>query len=109
MPRKNEPDVVFLFTTLTARYSLLRKWSRELVKERLAACVSFFPVESHYEWKGKLCQEKEMFCFIKTRKEKLKSLESYFAKKHPYELPEWVVLKGEASLPYANWVRQQTK
>lgn len=78
-----------------------------LVHERLAACVNVHgPMRSTYRWKGAVDTEPERQLFIKTTAGRLPALEARLRALHPYELPEFVVLRPDSvSSAYEAWVR----
>jgi periplasmic divalent cation tolerance protein len=79
---------------------------RALVEERLAACANIVPaVRSIYAWQGKICDEGEAMCVIKTRRALFDRVRDRISALHPYEVPEIVAIDPSAvSEPYANWV-----
>lgn len=83
---------------------------RTLVREHLAACVNIRPrITSLYEWKGTLHEEPELQLVIKTVTWRLEELAARLAELHPYEVPEFVVVKPEAAgKAYLDWVRTQS-
>ena len=87
------------------------KLARELVKERLAACVSILKIEkSCYEWKGGIEEAAEYLLLIKTRKELWEPLERAIRKIHPYETPEIIALDAKkVSAPYLRWAKGVTR
>jgi periplasmic divalent cation tolerance protein len=84
--------------------------ARVLVDERLAACVNLLPeMRSVYRWQGNVCDDAERQLVIKTTESRLPALELRLAAIHPYELSEFVVLRGEASAAYAAWTADATR
>ena len=85
--------------------------ARQLVDERLAACVNLHaPMVSFYRWQGRLEREPERQLVIKTTRERLGALESRLRELHPYELPEFLVLPvDQASDAYASWVGAEVR
>lgn len=77
-----------------------------LVRENLAACVQLdAPITSVYSWQGSVECEKEVRVWIKCKEEMLKDLEEKVKQHHPYETPQWIVLKADqASAEYLSWV-----
>lgn len=71
-----------------------REIAREVVRKRLAACVSVFlsPVESFYTWKGKVEKAREFLLVIKTTRKRLSNLEKEVKRLHSYEVPEFIVV-----------------
>jgi periplasmic divalent cation tolerance protein len=84
--------------------------ARSLVDEGLAACVNVHgPMVSTYRWKGQVEREAERQVVIKTTRAKLPDLEARLRALHPYEVPELVVLEGNASDAYGTWVNDATR
>lgn len=98
-------DVVIVLTT--APDSRADELASALVHERLAACVNVHgPMVSTYRWKGAVETEPERQLVIKTTEPRLSALETRLRGLHPYELPEFLVIRAErATTEYANWVR----
>ena len=60
-----------------------------LVAERLAACVQISgPITSTYHWQGKIEQEQEYVCTVKTFRKNYPEIEKIILDLHPYETPE---------------------
>ena len=86
--------------------------ARQLVEERLAACVQCAPVTSHYRWKEALEEEAEVVLWIKVAEDRVHDLVARILELHPYELPEIVTfpVDAHASLgAYVQWVRDETR
>ena len=82
-----------------------RKIAKHLLKEKLIACANVFPVESLYNWKGKLHDEKETALFCKAKKSDFTDVETAVKKLHSYEVPCIVAFDWTASnKDYAKWV-----
>ena len=71
-----------------------RKIARAAVRKHIAACVNILtaPVDSLYNWKGKLEHSCEHLLLIKTSTKRLKALEKEILRLHSYETPEFLVL-----------------
>lgn len=84
---------------------------RTLVEERLAACVNIVPrLRSIYAWRGKVEDEAEVLCLVKTRAALWEALRTRVLALHPYEVPELVALRpAEVSPAYLAWVNGETK
>jgi len=85
------------------------KIKEALLRERLAACISSFDVDSAYIWKGKIEEAKEKMLFIKTKKEKWKEAESRIKELHSYELPEIICIEFDGSADYLKWIDDVVK
>jgi periplasmic divalent cation tolerance protein len=100
---------VFLLTTLGADTDAT-SFARTLVEEKLAACVSVLPpMISVYRWKGAIEDAREQQLLIKTTAAHIAALEERFRTIHPYELPEFVIMRpAEVSRMYGEWVVEST-
>ena len=100
---------MFLLTTLGADTDAT-SFARTLVEEKLAACVSVLPpMISVYRWKGAIEDAREQQLLIKTTAAHIPALEDRFRTIHPYELPEFVVMRpAEVSRMYREWVVEST-
>jgi periplasmic divalent cation tolerance protein len=80
----------------------------ELLKEKLAACVSAFPVFSRYRWKGKVESAREVQLFIKTSAP-VEKLKKRIFELHPYEVPEILAFEIKKGLPaYLAWMNKES-
>src|SRR3989338_8635437 len=82
-----------------------KKVSNILLKERLIACVNYFPIESAYWWpassklqpaspslggrgeRGKIKNSKEIVSIVKTKKANWEKVRKAVGAIHPYEIP----------------------
>lgn len=82
---------------------------RALVKAGLAACVTLVPgCLSIYEWEGRLEEESECLLLLKTSSGRLAELMEELARRHPYDVPEMLVLDpSTAGREYLAWVLAQ--
>lgn len=82
-----------------------REIAHRLVEERLAACASFFPIESVYRWRGELESAREFAIIMKSTRARYSALESRLRALHPYELPAIVAYDIVVGLPeYLAWI-----
>src|SRR5262249_19589356 len=102
-------DVVIVLTTITDERA--DGLARTLIDERLAACVNVHgPMTSTYRWKGTVEREAERQLFIKTTAARVAALEARLRQLHPYELPEFIIVRPESvSAAYGEWVRDSTE
>jgi periplasmic divalent cation tolerance protein len=86
-----------------------RRIAREIVTDKLAACVNVIlsPIESFYTWKGKLERAREFLLVMKTTKRGLPRLEEAVKSLHSYDVPEFIALPAnEGSRDYLAWVKE---
>lgn len=85
-----------------------RKLASAVVSEHLAACVNIVPgLESHYWWEEKVENDPECLLLLKTIRQSLSDLEKAIQQRHPYDVPEFVVLPFlGGSKGYLDWVRK---
>lgn len=55
--------MIILFTTVDNE-AKAKELAKKIVEEKLAACVSVFPVESTYSWQGKSAKMKKNTCSL---------------------------------------------
>jgi len=102
-------DLVLVLTTMPDD-NRADELAQSLVDERLAACVNVHgPMISTFRWKGQVEHEAERQVVIKTTRARLPEIEARLRALHPYEVPELVVLAGNASDAYGAWVIDATR
>jgi periplasmic divalent cation tolerance protein len=108
-PAVTDRAVVVLVTWPTSQDPAA--FARALVHERLAACVNVLPeVQSFYRWQGELQQDPERQLLVKTTADRLAALEARVGELHPYEVPEFLVVKVEGgSASYLDWLVASTR
>ncbi len=84
--------------------------ARTLVDEGLAACVNIVPgVRSIYRWEGKIQEDDELLCLIKTRPAIFDRVRRRILELHPYDVPEILAFTvDEGSPAYLDWLRDAT-
>ena len=86
------------------------KISKILLKKKLIACSNMFPIESMYNWKGKLYNEKEYVMILKTKKKLFNQVSDVIKKNHSYKVPcicTWNI--GKLSKEYKNYIDEEIK
>ena len=101
---------VIVLTTVGADFDP-KPLARELVEARLAACVNIVPgVESIYRWEGKVAEDREQLLLIKTTDERLDALQEALLARHPYEVPEFVVITpDEVRGAWREWLLESVR
>ena len=100
------PSALAVATTTFSEKSDATDMAQRLIRERLAGCAQVEgPIESHYRWKGQLCQETEWRLTIKTTAAAVPRLTAVVHQHHPYEQPQWAVVAVQStSDTYGNWI-----
>lgn len=85
--------------------------ARDLLSRRLAACVTVLPdARSVFIWDGAVQEERECLLLIKTHPDRLDDLQAYLTDRHPYEVPEFLVLSADrGSTAYLQWLHGATR
>lgn len=84
------------------------KLTSALLEEKLAACVSAFPVFSRYRWKGRVEQTNERQLLIKTSAP-VEKLKRRITELHPYDVPEILAFEVKGGLAeYLAWMRKES-
>lgn len=96
---------IIVFVTVSNKKEASRI-ARQLVKNRLAACVNIIEkIDSFFWWQGKVDRAKEALLIIKSKKEKLAKIIKVVKSLHGYEVPEIIALPiigGEKN--YLKWL-----
>ena len=98
-------DFVLALTTLPGDFDAT-SLAQDLVGAGLAACVNIVPgVKSVYTWEGVPQMDSEQQLFIKTTTEHIDALWEALRPRHPYDVPEFLVLPVvDGSQDYLRWV-----
>ncbi|MBV2353340.1 divalent-cation tolerance protein CutA [Streptomyces sp. J2-1] len=87
-----------------------RALARGAVESRLAAGVHIdAPITAFYWWNGEVQTAREWRISYMTTTDRLPRLEAWVSERHPYEVPQWVVLPvTDGSEAYLSWVIEET-
>ena len=102
-------DVRIIFISIPREQA--RSFARELVEQRLVACVNIIPqMDSFYWWDEKVLTDQESLLIVKTTQQKFAALQEYVVDNHPYEIPELLAVPvTEGLADYLAWVRVETE
>ncbi len=96
--------MLLIATTTVATPEDAEGLAEEAVGLGLAACVQITGIVSHYRWEGKPERSPELQLTFKLLPAQLAALEAFVLERHPYETPEWIVLRPEkVSEKYLSW------
>lgn len=98
-----------MLTSVGANFDA-RALARTLVEEHLAACVNIIPgVTSIYRWQERVDEDGEQLLVIKTVDDNLHALREALLARHPYDVPEFVMLAiVSMSDDYGAWLLEST-
>jgi periplasmic divalent cation tolerance protein len=101
----NMTDYIQVMTTVENK-SDAEKIAKHLVEEKIAACVQILgPLQSFFQWQGKLDRADEYLCLIKSRDDLFDEIEAAIKSLHPYEVPEIIALPiSKGSSEYLSWM-----
>ncbi len=101
-------EIIQVVTTAGSREDAERI-GRELVEQRLAACVQIDgPIASIYQWQGAIESAEEWRLSIKSLRALFSDLEAAIRRLHPYETPEILGTEiTDVSEAYGEWLRTE--
>jgi periplasmic divalent cation tolerance protein len=96
---------VLVLTTVGANFDPA-PLATQLVEKRLAACVNVIPqIYSVYRWQGAIEKGSEQLLLIKTVDTQVDDLREALISMHPYEVPEFLVIRIDSlSDAYRSWL-----
>jgi periplasmic divalent cation tolerance protein len=99
-------DIVICFVTCPSK-EVGAALAKIVVAERLAACVNIIDsVQSVYQWKDEIVIDSEVLLMIKTTEGRVETLRERMLENHPYDLPEFIVIRSSSSSEaYARWIQ----
>jgi len=103
-------DAVSVVYVTASSDSEAKHITKNLLSQRLAACVNLLPVTSMYEWEGKMEESSEILMMIKTKSSLVPALTAAVQQLHSYGVPEVISVPVEqGSRQYLDWVRASCK
>jgi periplasmic divalent cation tolerance protein len=98
--------MLIAWTTVAERVDAERL-AAAVIDRGVAACVQVEgPIASHYRWQGKTERSEEFRLTFKFVPAQLAALESFVLTSHPYETPEWIVVRAErVAEKYLSWAQ----
>ena len=101
---------MFIAWTTVATRADADKLAAEVVRLGLAACVQVDgPLTSLYRWEGRLERAEEFRLCLKCLPDNISGLERHVLSHHPYEVPEWLVVRAEhVPEKYLSWARSNS-
>jgi periplasmic divalent cation tolerance protein len=96
---------VYIAWTTVATRADADRLATTAIAATLAVCVqSDGPIVSHYRWHGQDERSEEFRLAFKCLPLRLPELEQQVLAAHPYEVPEWVVVRAEhVGEKYLSW------
>ncbi|HML18106.1 MAG TPA: divalent-cation tolerance protein CutA [Bryobacteraceae bacterium] len=103
-------DKIVVLTTCDSEQQA-EEIARELVQQRLAACVNIVAgARSIYRWKDQIEESREFLLLIKSRRDLVGGLRAAIEKLHSYEVPEVLALAVIDGAPnYLAWLDLELK
>ena len=77
-----------------------------LLRRRLVACVSWWPITSRYWWRGKLHTDREVLLSCKTIETKQAAVTRLILQLHRYTLPVITIEKQKTTPAVMAWMKQ---
>ncbi len=102
-------DVVVILVTAPDQQTA-ETIGRQLLEERLVACVNIVPgIRSMYWWQGVLEDDEEVLMLLKAPKESVQGIAARVKELHPYSVPEVIATEIVCGLAeYLEWVHKET-
>lgn len=101
--------MILIYTTFPNKKSAERV-IEIILRNRLAVCVNYWPINSQYWWRGKIEKAKEWALIIKTIRKNYQKIEKIIKEKNPYETPAIFSLPVEkVEKNYLNWLKKEIR
>ena len=96
--------LLLLITTVSSQL-MAEQIAKELIKSKLAACISIKEIKSIYKWQGNIEENKEFEITIKSLPENLNELTLILKEKITYEVPELIYQIFDSEKSYFQWLK----
>jgi periplasmic divalent cation tolerance protein len=101
------PDTIFIGWTTVDSESAAQQLAHGLVESGLAGCVQITAsVTSVYRWEGAVQSDAEWRLMLKFPESQTEAIAAYLDAQHPYDTPQWVVVRAEHVAPALFKVRE---
>jgi len=96
---------VFVAWTTVAHREEAERIAADAIARNLSVCVQIDgPIVSHYRWQGRNERGEEYRLAFKCLESQLAALERHVLASHPYEVPEWLVIRADkVGEKYLSW------
>jgi periplasmic divalent cation tolerance protein len=96
---------MFIAWTTVEKRADADRLASDSIARNLAVCVQIDgPIVSHYRWHGKDERSEEFRLSFKCLAPRLAALEQHILSIHPYDTPEWIVVRAErVGEKYLSW------
>ena len=90
------PDTLFIGWTTVDSELAAQQLAHGLVESGLAGCVQITGgVTSVYYWEGAVQSDAEWRLMVRFAESQAEAIAAYLDAQHPYETPQWVVVRAE--------------
>ncbi len=99
-------QLLVCWTTFSQREDAER-FARLAIERDLASCAQVdAPTRSFYSWQGRVESEEETRVWLKVTENRLDALEALLLAEHPYQTPQWIVMRPEkVEEKYLKWAQ----
>tara|TARA_Y100001968_G_scaffold219000_1_gene201656 strand:- start:383 stop:718 length:336 start_codon:yes stop_codon:yes gene_type:complete len=106
MLTKTLDSEILLIMTTESDLHKAKYLGKELLKRRLAFCISFCEIGSIYRWDDEIKDDKEIQLLIKTKDINRENIFNFLQEFHSYKVPEFICFSASASADYLEWAEK---